>query len=145
MPTTPTKSDEQILDTLERDEWTEVFAKTAHEKFFQVHRGTTDSSTGDPVVIYGNDGFGSNSTSRSQVALLLRLLRHNHIEVLGFGVYADYSWALRVDSCDDESLDQAVWYCWFRATGHDHRFVESIVGKLRLNVPKGLMTKKLRS
>jgi len=141
MPATLTKSDESILRTLRRDKLTGFFAKTAYENFFHVHRGTSDPSSGDLTFIFGNDSYGDDPRSRLQVAMLLRLLRHNRIGVHGFGVHEECTWALQVDSCDDENLHQAVWYCWFRASGNDHRFAESVVGTMRLRVPKSLTTK----
>ena len=133
-----TNADRKLLDSLKSDVWTETCALVAYEEWFSSHRGAADHDEApDEFILYGNDGFdGTDDRSKLQVALLVRMLRVNGIEILGFGTHEDYTWAMRVEGSNQAALHQAVWYCWFRACGNDHRFAVSVVGKMALKVPR---------
>ena len=132
MPTTLTKNDEQILETLKRDRLAEAHARSVGEKHFYDCGAYLASRP--RTVIFGKGQVASAACSRLHIALLVRLLRHNGIKVLGFGVH-DSSWAMQVASWDTEMLTRAALYCWYRANGHDHRFANRLVDELQLDVP----------
>ena len=81
-------------------------AEEVADTMFSIHRGVMPWTEDGVSVVYGNDRYVQDETTRRYVDALWGWLRGLEIKILGFGLdRADgYSWAMLVRSDDLEGL-----------------------------------------
>ncbi|QDV56283.1 hypothetical protein [Rosistilla oblonga] len=120
-----TKAEKALLDRIQErgnDAVCNLMATKMYREQMSVHRGAMWIDDEFPeaegeCLIFGNDSFTSDVRARKEVAQVIARLDSLAIRVFGFGLGPDgYTWALRVDSDDEELLDLIVWDVWFDIT-----------------------------
>lgn len=120
-----TKAEKILLDRIQdRDSLgvCKLMATKMYREHMNVHRGAMWIDDEFPEaegegLIFGNDSFTSDVRARKEVAQVVSRLDSLAIRIFEFGLGPDgYTWALRVDSDDEELLDLIVWDVWFDIT-----------------------------
>jgi hypothetical protein len=104
-------------------DWNAEAARAANHVYthhFEAHRGALPWGTQGLCAVFGNDGYTTDSTGRAarEVEFVRERLQAEGLTELGFGVCGEgYSWALIVQTVDDQWLTGVVSDAWYRACG----------------------------
>lgn len=101
------------------DSEAEHAAEQIHAELREAHRGAMVWQDPGVVVIFGNDGYGSDDRAREEVEYVRHVLSECGVTELGFGTsrVEDYTWALLVEASDVDALNEIVWTAWANVEG----------------------------
>ena len=120
-----TKAEKTLLDRIQQRNLIGVcnlMATKMYREHMNVHRGSwlidDDFPEGEgECLIFGNDSFTSDVRARKEVAQVISRLDSLAIRIFEFGLGPDgVTWALWVDTDDEDLLNLIVWDVWFDIT-----------------------------
>jgi hypothetical protein len=91
------------------------------ENHFEAHRGAMPWETLGVSVVFGNDGFATDSKTKREVELVRAALSYLGIAELGLGVSDEdaSTWALLAQTDLHERLSKLVWLAHERSNAED--------------------------
>ncbi len=120
-----TKAEKTLLDRIQDRDILGVcklMATKMYREHMDAHRGAMWIDDEFPEaegegLIFGNDSFSTDVRARKEVAQVVARLDSLAIRVFGFGLGPNgTTWALWVDSDDEDLLNLIVWDVWFEIT-----------------------------